>query len=412
MTSSISSSFFFFTKLAPSSDGKAWYLQTLWTAETLTVYATDCVNVWKGVADAAFIRTSLKPDEVSTSEYLDLIRPALTQEAAPGARHSCSVGEGSGGEAIVSWKVSLDEHFSLKGSLKLAKVSHSNSNSPMEVILCMNAERLASLERTSQALQRECDELRTKAASTCAELAKIVERKGRLEMDMYKKFCVILNQKKEKIRSLKASLEAEKNRVAVAAPFVDNGDGNTTPVIAGEEGVGGAVPELDNDSADEGDECSGGTACYDGTLNPDMGDMPSMDLLDLSLDGGKASALGGVRRRYVGGPSVAPVQKRDSAALSLSGSLSSSSLQGALVQSLSSLSASTLSSTTSSSSLNKRKIVQQATSPAKKKKKKAVGRPATKTGGEKQQQQQQPKKYKQLRLDNMDPDDLIKMADT
>ena len=410
------SSFFFFTKLPRQSTiRRTWYLQTQWADETFTVYATDCLCVWKGTADAQFIRTSLKPDEVSVKEYLNLIRPALTQES-PGEKYSCTVeapddgGDGDPADEVnVLWKVSLNKRLSLKGSLALARIKDDeNGGSPMEVILDMNAERLAALENVSHTLQQECDDLRSKVSSTCAELAKIAERKSRLEMDMYKKFCVILNQKKEKIRNLKAQLSVASSQQVTSQKRLD--------VVKEEKGcdVDDSVTEdeLDNDSANgsEEEEDDGEIYKTSRTLNPDSGSMPSLDLLDLSLDGEKGAkgktSLCGVRRRHViDKPS--DVSQKDSSSVSAvvsssspsSSSSSSLTLSGS-IQSFQNLSMST--SSPSSSGLGRKKSVLQAVSPAKKRK----------AEKDKKSAETRPKKYKQLRLDNMDPDDLIGMADT
>lgn len=424
-----SSSSFFFTKLPQHQQQavpkRTWYLQTQWTDETFTVHATDCLCVWKGTADARFIRTSLKPDEVSVKEYLDLIRPALTQEN-PGEKYSCTVevpdsssgDEDSADEVSVLWKVSLNKRLSIKGSLALTRIKNDeDGRNPMEAILDMNAERLSALEIVSHNLQRECDDLRSKVSSTCAELAKIAERKSRLEMDMYKKFCVILNQKKEKIRSLKALLSAPASQQTSSQGQLGGNDGNKDGEKEKNEydadGPMTEEEELDNDSANEyGDEEEGEDDDIDKTsrtLNPDGESMPSLDLLDLSLDGEKGTksktTLCSVRRRHVIDKSDDADQKGSSSGsvlVSSSSPSSSSSSSLTLSGSIQSFQNLSMSSSPSSSGLGRKKSVLQAASPAKKRK------------AEKDKKSTEPrsKRYKQLRLDNMDPDDLIGMADT
>lgn len=400
---------FFFTKLAESPDRRAWYLQTLWEKEEFTVYATDCAEVWKGTADAQFIRTNLKPDELSATEYLDLIRPALTQNN-PGEKYSCAMETGGGdtaGNVSVVWRVSLNRRLSLKGALVLSKVVDGagglrQKSNPMEIILDMTAERLSSLENVARSLQGECDDLRTKVSSTCAELAKIAERKSRLEMDMYKKFCVILNQKKEKIRTLKGQLATASHYQVLSQKQQHERDEALGRVAKTDSKTITINDCLDNDSAEEGDDINDD---YDDdkiskTLNSDSEDVTMLDLLDSSLDNKKIPSCS-IRRRHVAdkldsnesgkespqdnGSLGSSLSRSSSSSMSLSGSMHS-------FQSLSS----------SSSVLVRKRSVQKVASPAKKRK----------TGKKETGAKAQPTRYKQLLLDNMDPDDLIGMADT
>lgn len=399
---------FFFTKLAESPDRRAWYLQTLWEKEEFTVYATDCAEVWKGTADAQFIRTNLKPDELSATEYLDLIRPALTQKN-PGEKYSCTIETGGGdtvGNVSVVWKVSLNRRLSLKGALVLSKVIDGagglgQKSNPMEIILDMTAERLSSLENVARSLQGECDDLRTKVSSTCAELAKIAERKSRLEMDMYKKFCVILNQKKEKIRTLKGQLAVASHHQVLLQKQHERDE--TLGRVAKTDSKTITINDcLDNDSAEEDDDIDGGDDDdkISKTLNPDSEGVTMLDLLDSSLDNKKIPSCG-IRRRHVTDKlddnESGKESSQENASLGSSFSRSSSSsmsLSGSMhsFQSLSS----------SSSVLVRKRSVQKVASPAKKRK----------TGKKETGAKAQPTRYKQLLLDNMDPDDLIGMADT
>ncbi|KAH0628069.1 hypothetical protein JD844_008757, partial [Phrynosoma platyrhinos] len=119
------------------------------------------------------------------------------------------------------------------GSLKLQRVSV-----PAEVIsklisYCLDC--IIGLHDKNEHLQRENEILLNDLTDVQGQLQKCVEAKEELETELYKRFILVLNEKKAKIRNLlkclketeKTTGEATHARVSVAAPEREVYEGST-----------------------------------------------------------------------------------------------------------------------------------------------------------------------------------------
>ncbi|XP_010187941.1 PREDICTED: DNA repair protein XRCC4, partial [Mesitornis unicolor] len=124
------------------------------------------------------------------------------------------------------------------GSLKLQKVSN-----PAEVVkelidYCLDC--LGRLQAKNKQLQKENERLFSGWSNVEKRLEKCVEAKEELELDLYNRFILVLNEKKAKIRNLQKLLndakesaaDAKSARVSIAIPQMATGreddyDGST-----------------------------------------------------------------------------------------------------------------------------------------------------------------------------------------
>ncbi|XP_065406245.1 DNA repair protein XRCC4 isoform X6 [Chrysemys picta bellii] len=140
--------------------------------------------------------------EMEREKYVEELRKALVLGAGPANMYNFDVSkdEENVESCDFSYEKNLKDVSFRLGSLKLQKVS-----SPTEVIkelICHCLDCIAELHAKKEHLQKENERLLSDWNDVQGLLEKCVEAKEELEADLYKKFILVLNEKKAKIRNL------------------------------------------------------------------------------------------------------------------------------------------------------------------------------------------------------------------
>ena len=209
----------------------------------LSVTATDCKDVWQGNMDKEYVEKNLKPDGFSVDQYLRQTKHVVVDSIADdGSGMDCDISlMNEGKNAVLSWKLpigendddgqsdSLDDGFvadgrknsmmRISGSLKLNRIEipPTEEHGALFHVLEIAGKRISELEQQKIITLRDGEKRNAENVRMKAAMDKLVSFKEKLEHDMYAKFCVVLNEKKRKIRELnqqisvlRADLEAQK----------------------------------------------------------------------------------------------------------------------------------------------------------------------------------------------------------
>uniref|UniRef100_A0A452H5H5 Uncharacterized protein n=1 Tax=Gopherus agassizii TaxID=38772 RepID=A0A452H5H5_9SAUR len=145
--------------------------------------------------------------EMEREKYVEELRKALVLGAGPANMYNFDVSkdEENVESCDFSYEKNLKDVSFRLGSLKLQKVS-----SPTEVIkelICHCLDCIADLHAKKEHLQKENKRLLSDWNDVQGLLEKCVESKEELEADLYKRFILVLNEKKAKIRNLQKLLK-------------------------------------------------------------------------------------------------------------------------------------------------------------------------------------------------------------
>ncbi|KAM9139054.1 DNA repair protein XRCC4 isoform 2-T7 [Pangshura tecta] len=145
--------------------------------------------------------------EMEREKYVEELRKALVLGAGPANMYNFDVSkdEENVESCDFSYEKNLKDVSFRLGSLKLQKVS-----SPTEVIkelICHCLDCIAELHAKKEHLQKENERLLSDWNDVQGLLEKCVEAKEELEADLYKRFILVLNEKKAKIRNLQKLLK-------------------------------------------------------------------------------------------------------------------------------------------------------------------------------------------------------------
>ncbi|XP_043832348.1 DNA repair protein XRCC4 isoform X1 [Dromiciops gliroides] len=182
-----------------------YFLQVSWEKDLgsgFDITLTDGQSAWSGAVTASEISREADEMAMERDKYVDELRKALVLGIEPADVYKFDFSKEN---CYFSYEKSLKDVSFILGSLNLQKVS-----SPAEVIrelmsYCLNcvADQLAKnkhLQRENEMLQRDWNDVQKR-------LEKCVTAKENLEADLYKRFVLVLNEKKAKIRSLHTLLK-------------------------------------------------------------------------------------------------------------------------------------------------------------------------------------------------------------
>ncbi|XP_072462319.1 DNA repair protein XRCC4 isoform X1 [Notamacropus eugenii] len=177
-----------------------YFLQVSWEKDLgsgFDITLTDGQSAWNGAVTASEISSEADDMAMERDKYVDELKKALVLGTEPA---NVYIFDFSKENCHFSYEKSLKDVSFTLGSVNLQKVS-----SPAEVIrelmsYCLNcvADQLAKnkhLQRENEMLQRDWNDIQKR-------LEKCVTAKENLEADLYKRFILVLNEKKAKIRSL------------------------------------------------------------------------------------------------------------------------------------------------------------------------------------------------------------------
>ncbi|KAM9694337.1 DNA repair protein XRCC4 isoform 4-T5 [Trichechus inunguis] len=189
------------------------FLQVSWEktlGSGFVVTLTDGQSVWTGTVSASEISEEADDIAMEKEKYVDELRKALVSGAGPADAYKFHFSKES---CHFSFEKNLKNVSFRLGSFNLEKVA-----SPAEVIrelICDCLDTIAENQSKNQHLQKENERLLRDWNDVQGRFEKCVSAKETLEADLYKRFILVLNEKKAKIRSLHKLLsevqELEKN---------------------------------------------------------------------------------------------------------------------------------------------------------------------------------------------------------
>ncbi|XP_007487412.2 DNA repair protein XRCC4 isoform X1 [Monodelphis domestica] len=181
-----------------------YFLQVSWEKDLgsgFDIILTDGQSAWSGTVTTSEISREADDMAMERDKYVDELKKALVLGTEPANVYKFDFSKEN---CNFSYSRNLKNVSFILGSLILQKVS-----SPAEVIrelmsYCLNcmADQLAKnehLQRENEMLQRDWNDVQKR-------LEKCVTDKENLEADLHKRFVLVLNEKKAKIRSLHKSL--------------------------------------------------------------------------------------------------------------------------------------------------------------------------------------------------------------
>ncbi|KAL6064509.1 hypothetical protein QOT17_010905 [Balamuthia mandrillaris] len=276
--------------------GKRFYLRTWWQADCFDLTLSDARHVWSGAASKEYIEGTLKPPEMPLAEYMRLTRQALTSQDLTKKRFSYKLSASSTvpGDVEFTWRIRLQESaisFSMKGTLPLRRVK--DGQAEIQQFFDWFLQRQNLIEKENKQLRQRNERLHAQKEEANTHLNALVEEKVALEQELYKKFVVILNEKKRRIRELKAELTTRPTQI------------DAPPVTKPKDKKAAASKlQLSSEGGEEEEEASENEARSNGENNKHTfsltGPTPSFSLLE---DETNYNIRTTVRKRYVPLPS-------------------------------------------------------------------------------------------------------------
>lgn len=189
------------------------FLQVTWEktlGSGFVITLTDGQSAWTGTVCESAISQEADDMAMEKEKYVDELSKALVSGAGPADAYKFNFSKESCHFSFE--KILKDVSFRL-GSFNLEKVA-----SPAEVIrelICDCLDTITENQANNEHLRKENERLLRDWNDVQGRFEKCVSAKETVETDLYKRFILVLNEKKAKIRSLQKSLsevqELEKN---------------------------------------------------------------------------------------------------------------------------------------------------------------------------------------------------------
>lgn len=163
---------------------------------------TDAINAWSGSVSNSLLKTLSKKIGEKFDKFVDDTRKALTKVDVQKQIFEYQVSSVEDGCRELAWKrVMSDENI----KFQLGSVVLKPADDPsvfLKNIIQHSMDEIASTKKKVSHLEREQERLSSERGQALKRLEKCVEMKEHMDKDLYSKFCVILNEKKAKIRQL------------------------------------------------------------------------------------------------------------------------------------------------------------------------------------------------------------------
>ncbi|ELW69997.1 DNA repair protein XRCC4 [Tupaia chinensis] len=189
------------------------FLQVSWEktlGSGFVITLTDGQSAWIGTVSESEISQEADDMAMEKEKYVDELRKALVSETGPADAYNFNFSKES---CHFSFEKNLKDVSFRLGSFNLEKVA-----SPAEVIrelICYCLDTITENQAKNEHLQKENERLLRDWNDIEGRFEKCVSAKEALEMDLYERFILVLNEKKTKIRTLQKSLneiqELQKN---------------------------------------------------------------------------------------------------------------------------------------------------------------------------------------------------------
>jgi len=193
-------------------NNKRFYFRSVWGVDNFVLDATDGRYVWRGEANHELIATRFLRG-ISIDDFLRLSKNALTTQDLSKKKFSYKI---VAGEKLTdlefTWNFKLgtsDKPMWVQCPLPLIRVSDGqHAQQTMQQILDYLIDKRDILQRQNIDFSRLNEKLVVQRNEAISQFSKLVADKKALETDLYKKFVLVLNEKKNKIRELKEAIES------------------------------------------------------------------------------------------------------------------------------------------------------------------------------------------------------------
>uniref|UniRef100_A0A8D0GJG0 DNA repair protein XRCC4 n=1 Tax=Sphenodon punctatus TaxID=8508 RepID=A0A8D0GJG0_SPHPU len=203
------------SRIYPASDSDTvYFLQIAWEKELGTgfvVTLSDGRLAWTGKVPEAEISREAADMEMEREKYVEELRKALILQTGPADKYNFDISkeEESGEFCHFSYEKNLKDVSFRLVSLKLQKLASPAEAIKEMVSYCLDC--IAELHTKKEHLQKENERLLSDSDDMQRRLESCVETKEQLEEELYKRFILVLNEKKAKIRSLQKLLGEAQN---------------------------------------------------------------------------------------------------------------------------------------------------------------------------------------------------------
>ncbi|XP_070599176.1 DNA repair protein XRCC4 isoform X2 [Erythrolamprus reginae] len=208
-------------QLCPVSDpDTTYFLQIAWCKDLgmgFDLILSDGQSAWIGRVSEEEISREAAEMEMKQEKYVEELKKVLLfdQEFSDAYRFDISKKEINGESIHFSYEKNLKDVTFRLGSLILQKVTKSSEVIRELITYCLDC--VKELHAKNDHLQKENQRLLTDLDDMQEQLQKCVEAKEELETDLYKRFVLVLNEKKAKIRSLQKHLKEVEETVLETA---------------------------------------------------------------------------------------------------------------------------------------------------------------------------------------------------
>uniref|UniRef100_A0A2H6MX66 DNA repair protein XRCC4 n=1 Tax=Micrurus carvalhoi TaxID=3147026 RepID=A0A2H6MX66_9SAUR len=198
-------------QLCPISDpDTTYFLQITWCKDLgmgFDLILSDGQSSWIGKVSEENISREAADMEMKQEKYVEELKKALLfdQEFSDTYRFDISKKEINGESIHFSYEKNLKDVTFRLGSLVLHRVTNSPEVIRELITYCLDC--VKELHAKNDHLQKENERLLNNLHDMQEQLQKCVEAKEELETDLYKRFVLVLNEKKTKIRSLQKHLK-------------------------------------------------------------------------------------------------------------------------------------------------------------------------------------------------------------
>ncbi|XP_004841698.1 DNA repair protein XRCC4 isoform X2 [Heterocephalus glaber] len=189
------------------------FLQVSWDkmlGSGFVITLTDGQSAWIGTVSESEIGQEADDMAMEKEKYVDELRKALVSGADPVDAYQFDFSEE---DCCFSCEKTLKDVSFRLGSFNLEKVA--NPAEAIREFICYCLDSIAENKAKNEHLQKENERLLRDWNAVQERFEKCVNAKEGLEIDLYKRFVLVLNEKKSKIRSLHKLLnevqELEKN---------------------------------------------------------------------------------------------------------------------------------------------------------------------------------------------------------
>uniref|UniRef100_A0A8C6VJH5 DNA repair protein XRCC4 n=1 Tax=Naja naja TaxID=35670 RepID=A0A8C6VJH5_NAJNA len=211
-------------QLCPISDpDTTYFLQITWSKDLgmgFDLTLSDGQSSWTGKVSEKEISREAADMEMKQEKYVEELKKVLLfdQDFSDTYRFDISKEEINGESIHFSYEKNLKDITFRLGSLILQRVTNSPEVIRGLITCCLDC--VKELHAKNDHLQKENERLLSNL-DDMQELQKCVEAKEELETDLYKRFVLVLNEKKTKIRSLQKHLKEVKEMVPETAQARD-----------------------------------------------------------------------------------------------------------------------------------------------------------------------------------------------